>query len=75
MVIRKNLANRVVVEKRFNLIDYLYVITLNVKDLDQKTRLPLRRIRIVNVYDQFIGRGYTFLGAYVRKRRVIKDVN
>ena len=50
-------------------------MTLNVRDLDQKTRLPLRRIRIVNVYDQFIGRKYIFLGAYAKRRRAIKDIN
>ena len=63
------------VEKRSDLIDYLYVITLDVRDLNQKTRLLSKRIKIVNVYDQFIERKYTFLGAYTRKRRTIKDVN
>ena len=29
----------------------------------------------MNVYDQVIGRGYIYLGAYTRKRRVIKDIN
>ena len=48
---------------------------LNVRDLDQKTRLPLRRIKVVNVYDQFIGREYTYLGTYTKRRRAIKNVN
>ena len=63
------------IEKRSDLIDYLYVIILNIKDFDQKIRLLLKRIRVVNVYDQFIGRRYTFLGTYVRRRRAIKDIN
>ena len=50
-------------------------MALDVRDLDQKTRLPSRRTRVVNVYDQVIGRGYTYLGAYTRRRRAIKDVN
>ena len=50
-------------------------MALDVRDLDQKTRLPLRRIRVVNVYDQFIGRKYIYLKAYTRRRRAIKDVN
>ena len=48
---------------------------LDVRDLNQKIRLLLKRIRIVNVYDQFIGRGYTFLKAYTRKRRAIEDIS
>ena len=50
-------------------------MTLDVRDFDQKIRLFLKRIRIVNVYDQFIGREYIYLGAYIRKRRAIKDVS
>ena len=73
--IRKDLANRVVVEKRSDLVDHPYVMALDVRDLDQKTRLPSKRTKVVNVYDQFIGRGYTFLGAYIRRRRTIEDVN
>ena len=48
---------------------------LDIKDLNQKTRLLLRRIKVVNVYDQFIDREYTYLRLYTRKRRVIEDVN
>ena len=29
----------------------------------------------MNIYDQVIGRGYTYLKAYIRRRRVIKDIS
>ena len=29
----------------------------------------------MNIYDQVIGRRYTYLGAYIRRRRAIKDIN
>ena len=29
----------------------------------------------MNAYDQVIGREYTYLGAYIRKRRTIKDIS
>ena len=38
-------------KKRSDLIDYFYLIILNIKDLDQKTRIPIKRIRIINIYD------------------------
>ena len=48
---------------------------LDIKDLNQKIRIPTKRIRIINIYDQVIGRGYTYLGAYIRKRRTIEDIS
>ena len=50
-------------------------MALDIRDLNQKIRLPSKRIRIVNVYDQIINRKYTYLGAYIRRRRAIKDIN
>ena len=29
----------------------------------------------MNIYDQIIGRGYTYLGAYIKKRRIIEDIS
>ena len=48
---------------------------LDIKDFNQKIRIPIKRIRVINIYDQVIGRKYTYLGAYIRRRRAIKDVN
>ena len=41
-------------------------MTLNVRDLDLKTRLFIKYTKIVNVYDQIIDRGYTYLEAYAK---------
>ena len=73
--IRKDLVNRVVVEKRSDLIDHSYIMVLDVRDLDRETQLPIRATRIVNVYNQVIGRGRTYKGGSKRRRRAIEDVN
>ena len=62
-------------KKRSNLINHPYLIILDIRDFDQKTRIPIRRIKVINVYDQVIGRKYTYLKAYIRKRRIIKDIS
>ena len=62
-------------ENRSDLVDHLYIMVLDIRDLDLKTRLPIRCIRVVNVYDQVIGRGYIYLGVYARRRRAIEDVS
>ena len=63
------------IKKRSDLVDYSYVMALDIRYFDQKTRFSLKRTRVVNVYDQFIGRGYIFLGVYVRRKRTIKDIS
>ena len=50
-------------------------MTLDIRDLNQKIRLLSKRTKVVNVYDQFIGRKYTFLGTYIKRKRAIKDIN
>ena len=62
-------------EKKSNLVNHPYLIILDIRDLNQKTRIPIKRIRIINIYNQVIGRGYTYLEAYTRKRRTIKDIS
>ena len=74
-IIRKDLTNRIVIEKRSDLIDYSYLIVLDIRDLDQKIRIPIRRIRVINIYDQVIDRGYTYLRTYIKRRRAIEDIS
>ena len=62
-------------KKRSNLINHPYVMILDIKDLNQKIYFSLKRIKVVNVYDQFIDRRYIYLGIYTKKRRTIKDIN
>ena len=62
-------------EKRSDLVDYSYLIILDIRDLDQKTRIFIRRIKVINVYDQVIGREYTYSGAYTRRKRAIEDIS
>ena len=62
-------------KKRSDLIDHFYLIILDIRNLDQKTRILIRRIKVINIYDQVIGRKYTYLRAYIRRKRVIKDIN
>ena len=47
-------------------------MTLNVKDFDLKTRFLTKYTKIINVYDQIIGRGYIYLGAYTKKKNYRK---
>ena len=50
-------------------------MALDVRDFDPKTRLSIKYIKVINVYDQIISRGYTYLKIYTKRKRAIKDIN
>ena len=62
-------------ENRSDLVDHLYIMILDVKDFDLKTRLLIRCTKVMNVYDQVIGRGYIYLKVYTRRKRAIEDIS
>ena len=55
-------------EKRSNLVEYFYLIILDIKDFNQNIYILIKRIRIIDIYNQVIGRKYTYLRAYIEKK-------
>ena len=49
-VVRKNLVDKIVIEHKTDLMNYLYFILLEIQDLDLSKTLG-RNIRVFNVYD------------------------
>lgn len=56
IAVGKDILSRVVVENQSNLINHLYCVVLDIKKLDLKSRKYLRKTRIVNLYDNKIGK-------------------
>ena len=50
-------------------------MVLDIRNLNQKIRIFIKRIKVMNIYDQVIGREYTYLGVYIKKRRAIENIN
>ena len=57
--VRKDLLNKIVVEHRMGLINQPYFIILEIQDLDQQSKQPGRRTRVLNAYDNRVGEGCT----------------
>ena len=72
--VRKDIANEIIFESRSDLISHPYCMALDVKELHQKTSKVLRRTRVVNMYDNVIGRGHTWQGPTPVIRRAIQDI-
>lgn len=71
--IKEDLMGQVVVDHRTYLISYPYLMVLEIHEIDLRSKG--RKTRIINVYDNKIGRGCTWVGGNQQVRRALEDVN
>ena len=53
--VRKDLLDKIFVEHRTDLINQPYFVLLEIWDLDQQTKRPGRKTRVLNVHDNRVG--------------------
>lgn len=58
--VKKDLVEKVVVDHRTDFADHPYFMLLEVCELDLQSKRPGRRSRVVNVYNNWVGRGCTW---------------
>jgi ribonuclease HI len=76
IAVRRELLNQANLEARTDLIDHPYFLALDIWELDGgPLRKQVRRTRIINCYDNWIGRGCVWQGDVVQRRRALEDVN
>lgn len=73
--VKKVLIDKGVINHRTNLIDHPYFMLLEVCEIDSRFKRPGRKVRIINVYDNWIERGCTWDGGIGRTRRALEDIN
>lgn len=73
--IRKDVLDKVIIENRTDLVSHPYCSVLDVKELHPISRKVPRRTRVVNVYDNKVGRGQLWKGSSPTLRRAIQDVS
>ncbi len=49
--VKKDLVDKVVVDHRTDLIDYLYFMLLDVREIDSRSKRSGRKTRVINVHD------------------------
>ena len=74
MVVRKDIANNVILDNRSDLVSHPYCLVLDIKELYPKTRKPIRKIRVVNMYDNCIGQECTWQGHTAVAQRAIQNI-
>ena len=72
--VRKDLLDKIVVEHRTDLVNHPYFVLLEIRDLDQQTKRPERKTRVLNVYNNRVGQGCTWSENNSRVRRALEDI-
>lgn len=65
--VKKDVGGRMIVETRSDLIDHPYIQVVDVWELDSQKKKK-RKTRIVNVYDNWVGRDQIWQGYRQEKR-------
>ncbi len=73
--VRKDLGDKIMVDHRTDLIHHPYFMLLEIRELDPQSKKPGRKMRVVNVYDNRVGRGCTWDGGIRRTRRALEDID
>ena len=74
IAVKKDILNRVVFGNRTDLISHPYCICLDIQEVDPQSRKSLRKTRVVNLYDDKIGKGQPWEGFCPTPRRAIQDI-
>ncbi len=56
IAVRKNTPNTIIIENGTDLISHFYCICLDIKEIDRQTERRLRKTRVINLYNNKIGR-------------------
>lgn len=58
-VVRRDLLDKIVVEHKTDLVNHSYFILFEIRELDWQLKRPGRKTRVINIYDNRVGQGYT----------------
>jgi ribonuclease HI len=74
IAVRRDLLDQMVIEARTDLVSHPYVMTMDIWELGT-ARERVRRTRIINCYDNWLGANHRWQGGDLRRRRAIEDIN
>lgn len=75
MAVRKDILSRVVIENRTDLVSHPYCMVLDISELHPQSGRCLRRTRVVNLYDNKVGKEQLWEGSSATIRRAIQDIS
>ena len=73
--VRKDILNIVLIENRSDLVNHPYCLVLDIKELHLRSGKALRMTRVVNLYNNKVGRGQFWEGSSPTVRRTMDDIS
>ena len=74
LAVKKEILDRVIINNRADLISNSYCLYLDIKEVDPKSGKNLRKIRIVNLYDNKVGQEQLWKRSCSKVRRAMEDI-
>ena len=72
--IRNDLANKIWLDHRTDLINHPYFMLLEIRKLDTRSKRPGRKTRVINMYENRVGSGRIWHDSILCIGRVLEDV-
>ena len=73
--VRKDLGYKIMIYYKTNLIHHLYFMLLEICKLHPQSKKSRRKTRVVNVYNNRVGRGCTWDGNIRHTRKALEDID
>lgn len=72
---RKDLPDKIVVKHRTDLVNHLYIIFLEIRNLDQQSKWPEKKIRVFNIYNNQVSKDVVRLAILPELDKHLKTSN
>ncbi len=74
VAVKKDILSKVIIENQTDLVSHPYCMVFDIRELRPQSRRYLRRTRVVNLYDNKVGRDQLWQGPNAPVRRAIQDI-
>lgn len=64
-----------ILDNRSDLANHIYCLILDIKKLHPKTKKPIRKTRVINIYNNYIRQEYIWQGYITIVQQTIQDIS
>jgi hypothetical protein len=72
--IKRDFTAKIIIETQTDLVNYFYVLILDIWNTHYKSRTKMRKTKLVNTYNNRIGSETCYKENYDRSKRAIEDI-
>lgn len=73
-VVQKEFTNKIIVKHRTDLINHPYIMLLEIRKLDSRSKKPGRKMWVVNVHDNQVEKARTWGDSISCIQRALEDI-